>query len=338
MKSKVAKKIFAGFLLFLINTLLTTSLLAQANNSITGFVFGFERKPLSNISVELKDDLNRIISKTETNGSGKYVFNRLSRGKYNIRISGGETNYQEEIKAVEISGNSKSGKGGSETFQQNFYLQKKPISTAVATFKNSVVFAQEVPQEAEKLYEEAVKNFNKKQPEIGFSQLKKALDIFPNYYLALEKLAAEYIQRQDYKNAFNIANKGVSVNSESYECWYVIGYSAYQLKSSDEAVKAFTKAVEILPNSINAFAMLGINLRQIGKYEEAEEALVKAKKLAESPVADIHWHLALLYTNNLKKYNEAITELELFLQAKPNFEEANKVKDLIKKQKAKTKT
>lgn len=337
MKLDNVKKFIVGVSGFSVIFLVSVSILAQANNSISGFVFGIQQQPVANVPVELQDDLNRLIARTETNGAGRYSFSRLTRGKYNVKVFTGGTNYQEEIREVEISSIRMAGGGGAETFQQNFYLRMKQNSTAVSTLKNKVIFAQEVPKEAEKSYQKAVSDLDSKKTESGITELKNSLKLFPKYFLALERLADEYIKKEDYKNAFDAANKAVEVNDGSYECWYVVGYSAYQLKNSQEAVKALNKAVLIVPNSINALFVLGANLRQIGKYEESEAAFLKAKKFATSPVADIHWHLALLYTNNLKKYKEAITELELFLKAKPDFAEADKVKDLIKRLKEKVK-
>ena len=331
MNSDAAKKFFAGILLLLMTVLLSTDSLAQANNSITGFVFGSENKPLSNVTVELSDDLYRMIARTETNGAGRYNFTRLARGRYHVKVFSTGTNYQEQVRDVEIIGPGRSANSGNEMVQQNFYLQLKPISTALSTFKNGVIFAQEVPPEAEKIYQKAVAALDNKKTEAGIAELKKALEIFPDYYLALEILAKEYISREDYRAASEAAAKGVKVNDGSYECWYILGFSAYKMKNSAEAVRAFEKAVLILPSSINALFMLGVNLRQTGRFEEAEESLLKAKKLATAPISDLHWHLALLYTNNLKKYSAAVTELELFLKAKPDFEEADKVRDLIKK-------
>jgi tetratricopeptide (TPR) repeat protein len=337
MNSDAAKKFFAGISLLLMTVLLGTDSLAQANNSITGFVFGLENKPLSNVTVELQDDLYRMLARTETNGAGRYNFTRLARGRYHVKVFSTGTNYQEQARDVEITGPGRSVNSGNEMVQQNFYLQLKAASTALSTFKNSVIFAQEVPQEAEKIYQKAISALDNKKTEAGITDLKKALEIFPNYYLALERLAKEFVSREDYGAASETAGKCVEVNDGSYECWYILGFSAYKMKNNADAVKAFEKAVLILPNSINALFMLGVNLRQTGRFEQAEESFLKAKKLAPAPISDLHWHLALLYTNNLKKYAAAVTELELFLKAKPDFEEAEKVRDLIKKLREKVK-
>ncbi|MBX7171368.1 MAG: carboxypeptidase regulatory-like domain-containing protein [Pyrinomonadaceae bacterium] len=332
-----AKHFFATVAFLFVILWLADNSLAQGNNAISGFVFGLENKPVPSVTVELQDDLNRMISRTETNGAGRYNFSGLGRGRYNVKVFPIGTGYQEQLREVEITGIGMSGSGGAETVQQNFNLQLKPNSTAVANLKNNVVFAQDVPKEAQKIYEKAIDDLKDKKREAGIAELKQSLEIFPTYYLALERLAKEFIEQQDYKNALETANKCVGVNDKSYECWYVIGYSDYKFKNSEEAAQALEKAVLILPNSVNAYFLLGVNQRQIGKFEAAEASLLKAKKLTATPISDIHWHLALLYTNNLKKYKEAIQELELFLKAKPDFDETEKVQNLIQRLKEKLK-
>ena len=57
---------------------------------------------------------------------------------------------------------------------------------------------------------------------------------------------------------------------------------------------------------------------------------LKAKSLSSQAVADIHWELAELYGLNMKKYKEAIEELERYLKAgKYSDEQTKKIKRLI---------
>ena len=73
------------------------------------------------------------------------------------------------------------------------------------------------------------------------------------------------------------------------------------------------------------------------EYEKAEISLKKADELAGKKLADIHWELALLYYHNLKRYNEAADELELYLKANPKAENKEQVKGLIKMFRSKAK-
>lgn len=305
----------------------------QINNIITGFIFGPEQRPVSDASVELLDDNYGLISRVKTDGSGRYIFSRLQRGRYYIQVSVLASNYDRQIKEVEISGINRSA--SNDTVQQNFYLKPKPSNDLLAV--NGVVFAQEIPKDAQKLYENANSLLKEKKIDEGLAELKKALEIFPSYYLALDRLGQEYISQQKYQDAYDVLTKAVEINPKGFSSQYSLGYSLYQLKKYKEAIVPLKKSVEIVPGSTNGFFMLGVCLKQIGNYEAAVEHLKKADKLSNSGQADIHWQLSLIYTNNLKRYAEAAYELELFLKAKPDFVEAEKVRDLINKLKAKAK-
>jgi len=347
MKFKVYAKIIILNLLFffLCSTAISYEIQAKANfqtnNSISGFVFGNERRPVSEVRVELLDEYNRSVFNTRTDGAGRYSFYRLSQGRYSVRVLPLGTGYEEQTRDVEIVNITRQSGGrtvvsASDNIQQNFYLQLKRNADNVPV-TNGVIFAQDIPKEAQKIYQKAVSDLNEKKVEEGLIELKKAIEIFPDYYLALTRLGQEYITQQKYEEARNVLGKAVTINSKDYESQYALGYSLYKLNSHTEAVEALKKSLEINQVSVNGLFLLGINLKQLGKYEEAVVSLKKAEKLANPPLPDIHWQLSLLYTNNLKNYSAAADELELFLKASPDFEEAAKVRALINTLRAKGK-
>jgi tetratricopeptide (TPR) repeat protein len=309
------------------------SVIAQANNSISGFVFSSKRNPIANVSVELLDEFHRLISRVKTQDSGRYIFSRVPQGRYFVMVSSLSSEYEESTKEIEIvnitrQSGSTTAVSASENVQLDFYLRNK--RTLNPTTSNNVVFAQEIPQEAQKHYKNGLDKLKENKQKEGMEEILKAIAIFPQYYLALEKLSQEFIKQGNYKISFDFANKAVEVNPKSYESWYAIGYSAYQLKKFEEAVKALNIAISLNQSSVNALFLIGVNLRQVGKFLEAKENLIKAKKVADKPIPEIHWQLALLYTNDLKKYSLAADELELFLKATKNYQETEKVKKLIK--------
>jgi outer membrane protein assembly factor BamD (BamD/ComL family) len=309
----------------------------QTNNSINGFIFGEGRMPLADVQVELLDEYNRLVVRVRTDGGGRYRFDRLTTGRFYIRVLPMATNYEEQTQEVEIVSNrALGGRGGADTIQQNFTLRMRRTMREPLAI-NAVIFAQEIPKEAQKLYEKAVSDLKESKIDEGIRELKDALDIFPQYYLALERLGQEYINRQHYEAARDVFTKAVEINPRGAESQYGLGYSLYQLKSHAEAIEAIKKSIELNPTSVNGLFLLGVNLRLAGKYAEAVESLKKAEKLTTVPLPEVHWQLSLLYTNNLKKYSAAADELELFLKAKPDFDEIEKVKDLIKKLRAKAK-
>jgi tetratricopeptide (TPR) repeat protein len=196
------------------------SLYAQSGNSISGHVFGLDRQPLTDVYVELLDDLNRTIARTRTNGSGRYSFYGLSQGRFRVRAMPLGTNYEEQEEEVEIQNfTSQSALGGVRTSgfsneQRDFYLRLRKGATAVT---NEAVFVQEVPDEAKKLYEKAISDLNEKKEKEGFEGLKSALEIFPKYFAALERLGLEYVRLGHFEAAQILLTIAVDVNPRSFK-------------------------------------------------------------------------------------------------------------------------
>ncbi len=336
MQYRINFRSLIGIVFFLLGSLYTSSpLLAQGNNSISGFVQDQSRTPIPQATVELNDDLNREIARTTTDGGGRYNFYRLRLGRYSIRVSVLGSNLAEQTIELEIASAARSSTS-SETVQQNFILRNKNFDPQAPRQVTSVVFAQEVPAEAKKRYEQGLDDLKANRMDRGISELEAAITLFPKYYLALERLGDEYIAKQKYKEAIGAFLTALEVNPKAVGSHYGLAYGLYQLNAHNEALVEVDKALELNSTSVNALFLRGMVLKQIGRYEDAVKSLIKARSKASSPMPDVAWQLSLIYTNNLKKYAGAADELELFLKAKPDYAEAEKVRDLIKKLRAKT--
>lgn len=312
------------------------SAFGQAAHSVTGFVFDTSRNRVPDIQIELLDEFNRTIIRAKTDGSGRYNFQRLNVGRYAVRVMTIATNFEEQTKEVEVVSSRVRGLGGSSTTQLDIYLRtRREAKPALAS--SEVVFAQDVPPEAKRQFQNGVSNIKEKRVDEGIANLKAAIQIYPDYYLALENLGQEYIGQQNFAEAINVLARAVGINPRSYISQYSLGYSMFQLKKYPEAQVALKRALDMNGSSANCLFLYGVTFKHLGQYVEAEQNLKKAAKLTPSPMPEIHWQLSLIYTNNLKNYSAAADELELFLRAKPDYEEAGKVRELISKLKAKAK-
>lgn len=305
---------------------------AQNSSTIFGHVFDAQnRQPVGDLYIELQDTLGRTLSRTRVNSTGSFGFRGLRGGTYNIKVLTFGTNYQETIQEVRlISFPLGRGRYSSDMANVDIYLtldsrKVKPGSGGAA----SVVFVQEVPDEARKLYKKGVEELEDKK-DTGLDSLKKALQIFPTYYDALDRLGSEYVLRQQYAEAAPYLVKAIDVNQRSYSSFYALGVAAYNLKDLQSAIKALGAAVTINPRSINAKIFYGMVLRIDGQYAEAEKFLLQAKSLADknSPVSEIHWQLALLYEKT-GRYAKAADELEQYLKIEPGTKDGEKIKRLI---------
>ncbi|MCA1622261.1 MAG: tetratricopeptide repeat protein [Acidobacteria bacterium] len=308
----------------------TNQATAQNRNTITGFVFDSQRRSIAQVIVEVTNEVNQVLQRTRTDGSGRFFFSGLSAGKFSVRVLPYGTNFEEQTQEVEIVNFVRPGSSTSENAQKDFYLRLRK-NAGEGNSITGTLFAQEVPPEAKKNYEKAISSFEQNRVEDGIQELQNALKILPTYYLALERLGVEYIKQQKYENARDVLTRTVAVNPRSFMGWYGLGYANYGLRQPQDAIVAAEKAVSVNSNSTDATVLLGISFRQAKRYNEAEKSLIKAKKISAGKSPDVHWNLALLYAHNLKRYKDAASELELYLKAKPDTANADNIRKLIKK-------
>lgn len=188
----------------------------QQNRSvISGYVFDSRRNPVTQIPVELMNDLNSVIQRTKTDGSGRFFFSSVPSGRFTIRVLPLGTDLEQQTQDVEIAGIGVSGRPLADNVQLDFYLRPRKNSGNTIT-NNGVVFVQEIPEEAKKVFEKAVSDLDDKRIEAGIEGLENALKLFPTYYLALEKLGGLYIGQQKYDKARDIFSRAVTVNERSF--------------------------------------------------------------------------------------------------------------------------
>ena len=327
----MVKLICYGVLVLLI--LSAASAYGQGGNSIGGHVFGNQRAPLEGITVELLDDFSRTLARVRTDPTGRFFFNRIPAGKYRVRALPLGTNYQEQEQEVEIQNIVRTDSRGSsitsgfDSAQTDFYLRIDKDSNPSL---NETIFAQNVPEDAQRLYNEAIDLLRNKKSQEAFVKLKAAIEAYPDYYMAVEVLGLEYVNATYYQAAQILLQKAVQINPKGFKSWYGLAIALKSLDLDTEALKAAQKALEINPLSLDALLLNGILLRQTGDYKGSESALVKIKKTAKKPMPEVYWQLALLYGNSLHKYREAADELESLLRYLPKDKDPEQIKLLIR--------
>ncbi len=305
-----------------------SNIVYQNRNSITGFVFNESRTPISDIHVELLNELYITISRVKTNGSGLFSFRGLENGNYKVKVLPYNVNYEEQMRDVSLIAISRVEGGGSASEQVDFYLKAKKDINEGPLAAPGVLFVQEVPNSAKKAYEEGISLLLAKKENEGFEKLKNALEIFPKYFLALDRLGTEYVTRGYYQAAFILLTKAVEVNPRSFSSTFGLGLAEFRLGQSDKAINSLVRATEIYNESINGYLWLGIALHSKGKLNEAATALQKANKLGKGENAEVHWQLARVYKDQ-NLYTKAAEELELFLTYNPNASNKEEVKKII---------
>jgi Flp pilus assembly protein TadD len=307
----------------------------QGRNSIYGTVFGESRRPVADVYVELLDDVNATLRQVRTDASGRFTFTGLVDGRYIVKVMPYGTDYMEQTQEVVLSAVSSVRGSGSDTqhIDINLKVNERAAAGPFAAVAPGVVFAQDVPPEAKKRYEVGVRLLREKKEEEAFDSLKKALEIFPDYYLALDRLGAEYALRGATKPAylqagFVLLAKAVEVNPDGFSSVFGLGWVQYQLGLNTEAVESLQKATQLYTKAPDAYLWLGKALRRVSRFDEAEVALKRANDLTKGKVSDVHRQLAAVYIDQ-KRYSDAADELEIVLKEESNPADADAIKATI---------
>jgi len=318
-------------------TVLTANATAQAGHSVGGIILDTSRRPLDNLQIELLDDVEATIKRTRTDGAGRYVFNGLSPGTFYIRVQTFGTSYVSQTLRISIS--SLSGTSSGRSYQDYSFVLKTADEgkSRGAPANLSPVFYQDVPEDARKIYDGAIEKLDTgKDVAGGLEELKRAIEIFPTFYLALERLGLEYVKHQKYDQALQVLQKAVEVNTKGHMSFYGLGVAQYNLKRTEESLDALKQAVSLAPSSANSQFWLGVVLFRSGRAAEAEEPFKRAYQLAGKQMPDVHMYLAQIYSNT-NRYKEAADELELFLKEAPDAKDAENIKNIIRQLREKAK-
>ena len=327
--------IFARALLLTFPVPVTSSVVPQGRNEIYGVVFGETRRPVADVYVELMDDFYSSLHHTKTDSSGRFAFRGLIDGRYIIKVLPYGTDYIEQTQQVTLSSVSATAGSGSDTQHVDIYLRvNERIYASPFAAAPGVIFAQDIPPAARKLYEDGVRYLQDKKEREGLQSLKKSIEIFPNYYVALDRLGAEYALRGSKNPAylqagFALLTRAVEINPRGFSSVFGLGWTQYQLGLNSQAIESLRCATNLYDKAGEAHLWLGKALRRASSEAEAEAAFKRADKLANGKSSEVHWQLAEIY-NNQRRYKEAADQLELFLRLQPKAANAEKIRGLIR--------
>lgn len=315
--------------------------LAQGRNAISGTVFGESNRPVPDVYVELLNDTYSTVARAKTDGSGRFAFNNLGEGHHKVKVLPYGTDYLDQTQEVVLASVSATPGSGSDRQYVDIYLRLNERANAGPfAAAPGVVFVQDVPDGARRLYQEGVRYLREKKEKDGLASLKSAIEAFPTYYQALDRLGAEYAlrgstDRSYYEAALMLLTKAAEINRSSFSTVFGLGWTQYQLGMTAQAIESLKRATELYSKGADPYLWLGKALRRASTMDQAEAALKRANQLAKGKVGEIHWQLAGLYQDQ-KRYKEAADELELFLKAEPKAADAEKIRTLIRVLREKT--
>jgi tetratricopeptide (TPR) repeat protein len=300
--------------------------------TILGSVRDQTGQAVSGVRISLLDDNYGPLRTMFVDGSGRFKVTGIGSGVYLVRIETQGTPFEEQQQRLELQSLRIRG-AGNETVTIDFVLKPRkgqPIPSG------GPLFAQPVPEQAKDEYEKGAASLRNNKQEAGYAALRRALEIFPDYFDALELLGTEYVKRGQFEPALPILMRAIEVNKRASKSFYALGVAHLKLNHHAESAEWLSKAAELDSGNPNVFMMLGLAHGNNRAFDQSETAFKKALRLGGQAAAEAHFYLAGIY-NQQERYRESWQELERYLKEAKDIKDRNLVKGMIEKMKEKEK-
>ena len=291
-------------------------------NSLSGTVTGADNRPLQDVRIELHDgSTGSVIGAAYTNSGGSFEFDRLSPGTYQVVASLGLAQADERVDVTTANA----------MVNMRLGVSSKPEDGNGA---NAVSVAQyKVPGKARDELKKAREAAEKGKNEDAQRHLAKSLEIFPKYADALTFRAILKLDDHNVDSALTDLQQAIS-DDGNYPMAYVVMGAALNMQSKfDEAIRNLQRSESLAPNNWQAYFEMGKAYVGKADYPSALRQLNRAQLLAPSNYALIHLikgHALLA----LNQYDDAMAELQAFLQKEPNGANSAQAQKMLQQAKA----
>ncbi|HZM86120.1 MAG TPA: DUF2012 domain-containing protein [Blastocatellia bacterium] len=301
---------------------------------------------VSSIRVSLEDENSMPIATKFADGSGRFQFRNLRPGIYRVKVETGGTPFEPVTVPVDLQSMTNRTINRSTTDipeTVNITLRRRKTIDGAPP---AVVFTQVIPPSAREEFNRGASKFERvdytvsanasKDTAMGIASLNKAIEIFPDYFDALELLGTQYAKLGQFENAAPILVRALAVNDKAATSMYWLGFAYMKLNRITESIELLQNAATLDPGNPNVFMALGLAHGNNKSLDQAETALRTAYQLGGAGAADAHLYLAGIY-NKRERFGEAWRELELYLKEAKGLKDTTQIKEMIVKLKEKEK-
>lgn len=300
--------------------------IALAQVTIDGRIKTEDGRSPEHVRVYLLDSMYTEKQVQYVASDGHFVFRTAARENYYIKIDAAEMDY--EPQTVQVPTGQAPYGSGREVINLNILLKLREAvkreRAGVPPGSGSVAFVQPVPPPAREAYIKASKSLAKDDSAGAVASLKRALEIFPDYFDALEALGSEFVKQRDPGAAIPLLRHAIQVNDRGWKSHYALGVALVESQQRTEGVSELRRSIELNPESPNSHMRLGMELAKDPQAQtEATKELEKVTVLAGKSIPDAYFYLASLYSKQ-KQYKEAADALEAYLAAQSKVDEAQR--------------
>lgn len=306
----------------------------QTNFTIYGRVNLPNGEPASRVIVKIAS-ASGLDRQVFTDDMGRYEVRDLPRGRYFLTgINPAATNQFTDA----VEADTARSMSGRLLIHIYFRIRTEPgkpdiPDSPVVSLKE---FAQEVPKEAKKFFEQGRQQSAKGQLDRALKSFSRSIEIFPAYFQARAERGHLLIAQGQPAEAAREFDQALEINPHYEPSLRGSGYCKFQEGKFAESVEYLERAIALESDVAMSHLFLGVARLALGHIQLAEAALKDALRLDATASARARVHLANLYLqqNQLEK---AAEELRTYLAAVPNAPDAAKLRALEEQLRSKIK-
>ncbi len=261
---------------------------------------------------------------TLTDDNGNFIFRRLTTGTYTLTVEGGRE-FETATETVDVL---EGARRDAQLYTVQIRLVEKPAAADPA--RPGVVSAapEELPAAARERYAKALEASAAGDHQKAVKELKAAVEIHPQFPLALNELGAQYMMLGRLGEAAGAFASGVKLAPDAPVLRVNYGILLIRQKKYREAEEQLARAVALDGKSAAARLQRGNALIRLGRGKEAETELLQAVKLGGPAAALAHRYLGALYVERGDDARAA-AELEEYLRLAPGAADATQVRAVL---------
>lgn len=306
----------------------TTESTAPGTSVISGRVVLPSGDPVTGrvrITLSTSQDPGQTIY-TDTNGG--FTFNNLRPGNYQIEAAGDAKLYDATLEQIRLTRGAR--------LDVLIHLRERPEAAAAKT--TNVVSAAEadqmIPAAARTEFRLAHDLLSqKKQPE-AIERFKSAIAIHPEYLMARNDLAVQYINLKMYSEALEQLEAAIEIAPKVFNPRLNLGIVLLAQKRYSDAIDHLRQAVSIDSSRPAGHLYLGIALVETDELEAASDELSRALSLGGDDFSVAHFYKALIHLKRGER-DAAVSALQAYLAKSATGEHAASARALIERLNAK---
>ncbi len=157
----------------------------------------------------------------------------------------------------------------------------------------------------------------------------KAIELDPKHVDAISNVGMAYTKLENHDEAIEWYDKALKINPKHETTWNNKGNLLSKLERYEESMECYDKALKINPNYLAAMNNKAVELIHLKRYDQALTLLNKVLK--GRPLFSEGWYVKGKAYIGMGKFEKAIVCLERSHRLNPNFIQAKKALDVLRK-------